>query len=221
MPITIDGTGTITGATTLASTVASPTFTTPALGTPASGILTSCTGYAAANLPAGSVIQVVSTHKGSTFSGTSVLDNGGYFVDVTGLSASITPTSSSSTILILTTLYAGNSNMYQFSYRIKRTIGATTTFPILGTTEGGRPISTGHVGSYSTYNIDSTYGTVNAGGNHRDSPNTTLAITYQVQLGSYSSVPIVYVNRSYAFQASANDFETIPVSTIILMEIAG
>ena len=44
MAITIDGTGTITGATTLASTVASPTFTTPALGTPASGILTSCTG---------------------------------------------------------------------------------------------------------------------------------------------------------------------------------
>ena len=44
MTIIIDGTGTITGATTLASTVASPTFTTPALGTPASGILTSCTG---------------------------------------------------------------------------------------------------------------------------------------------------------------------------------
>ena len=43
MPITIDGTGTITGATTLASTVASPTFTTPALGTPASGDLTNCT----------------------------------------------------------------------------------------------------------------------------------------------------------------------------------
>ena len=44
MPITIDGTGTITGATTLASTVASPTFTTPALGIPASGTLTNCTG---------------------------------------------------------------------------------------------------------------------------------------------------------------------------------
>jgi hypothetical protein len=29
MPITIDGSGTITGATTLATTVASPTFTTP------------------------------------------------------------------------------------------------------------------------------------------------------------------------------------------------
>ena len=43
MTIIIDGTGTITGATTLASTVASPTFTTPALGTPASGDLTNCT----------------------------------------------------------------------------------------------------------------------------------------------------------------------------------
>ena len=50
MPITIDGTGTITGATTLASTVASPTFTTPALGTPASGALTNCTGYPAITL---------------------------------------------------------------------------------------------------------------------------------------------------------------------------
>ena len=47
MAITIDGTGTITGATTLASTVASPTFTTPALGIPASGTLTNCTGYPA------------------------------------------------------------------------------------------------------------------------------------------------------------------------------
>ena len=44
MTIIIDGTGTITGATTLASTVASPTFTTPALGIPASGTLTNCTG---------------------------------------------------------------------------------------------------------------------------------------------------------------------------------
>ena len=43
MTIIIDGTGTITGATTLASTVASPTFTTPAVGTPASGVLSSCT----------------------------------------------------------------------------------------------------------------------------------------------------------------------------------
>ena len=66
MAITIDGTGTITGATTLASTVASPTFTTPALGTPASGILTSCTGYAAA----GTVLQIVNFQTGAVATGT-------------------------------------------------------------------------------------------------------------------------------------------------------
>ena len=62
MPITIDGTGTITGATTLASTVASPTFTTPALGTPASGALTNCTGYPA----------ITSGTQQATTSGTSI-----------------------------------------------------------------------------------------------------------------------------------------------------
>ena len=44
MSITIDGSGTITGATTMASTIASPALTAPALGTPASGVLTNCTG---------------------------------------------------------------------------------------------------------------------------------------------------------------------------------
>jgi len=50
MALILDGSGTITGATTLASTVASPVFTAPALGTPASGALTSCTSIPAAQL---------------------------------------------------------------------------------------------------------------------------------------------------------------------------
>jgi len=50
MALVLDGSGTITGATTLASTVASPVFTAPALGTPASGALTSCTSIPAAQL---------------------------------------------------------------------------------------------------------------------------------------------------------------------------
>ena len=69
MPITIDGTGTITGATTLASTVASPTFTTPALGTPASGDLTNCTN------------KVISGTAQASTSGTSI--------DFTGLPSGV------------------------------------------------------------------------------------------------------------------------------------
>lgn len=164
-------------------------------------------------------IQVVYVEKKNTFSGTSVLDNGGYFIDVTGMSASITPTSTSSKILIITTLYGNSVYGYNFSYRLKRTIGATTTFPILGTSEGGRPVTTGRGSIYDpTYGI---YNTNSTGGIHQDSPNTTSAITYQVQIGGYSSDANVYFNRSYQFQASANDYDTIPVSTIVLMEISG
>ena len=50
MSITIDGSGTITGATTMASTIASPTLTTPALGIPSSGTVTNLTGTASINI---------------------------------------------------------------------------------------------------------------------------------------------------------------------------
>ena len=173
-------------------------------------------------LPAGvggKVVQVVHTAKTSTFVGTSVPDNGGYFIDVTGLSASITPLLSTSKILIMTTIYMGlttASSGYQQSYRLKRTIGGTVAFPILGDAEGGRPRATGRVNNYGA----NQYWMMLSGGTHHDSPATTSAITYQVQVGGYSSSPTMYVNRSETFQASAGEYDTVPVSTITLMEIA-
>ena len=168
----------------------------------------------------GSVIQVVYTPKSSTFVGTSVVDNGGYFIDVTGLSASITPTSTSSKILIIASLFQGTTTTaggYQHSYRLKRTIGGTTTFPILGDAEGGRPQATGRVNEYNS----GTYYMFMNGGTHQDSPSTTSEITYQVQLGGYVGSPIVYLNRQETFQTLSGDYDTIPVSTLTLMEIAG
>ena len=189
-----------------------------ASGVPSASNITSGT-LGRARLPTGSVLQVVHTAKPDTFSGTAVLDNGGYFIDVTGMSASITPTSSSSKILVITTLYGNTVFGYNFSYRLKRTFNGTTTFPILGTSEGGRPVTTGRSNAYDgTYGI---YSTIDTGGVHQDSPSTTSAITYQVQIGSYSGNTPVYLNRSYQFQSAANDYDTIPVSTIVLMEVAG
>lgn len=175
----------------------------------------SVTLYGSGQIP----IQVVYASKSNTFSGTSVLDNGGYFIDVTGLSATITPKLATSKILIMTTIYGNNVAGYNFSYRLKRTINGTTTFPIVGTSEGGRPVTTGRSNAYDpTYGV---YSTNNTGGVHQDSPNTTSAITYQVQLGGYSGDATVYLNRSHQFQSAANDYDTIPVSTILLMEVAG
>jgi hypothetical protein len=173
------------------------------------------------NMPAGSVLQVVHTQKTDTFSGTSVLDNGGYFIDVTGLSASITPISTSSRILVVANMYVGGSSSagsyYQTSYRLKRTIGATVSFPILGDAEGGRPRATGRVNNYAS----NSYFMMMLGGTHQDSPNTTSAITYQLQIGGYSVGPVVYLNRQEIFQNLADNYDTVPVSTLTLMEIAG
>ncbi len=179
---------------------------------------------ARSNLPSGAILQVIQTTKTNTFVGTSVLDNGGYFIDVTGLSASITPTSSASRILILSTLYIGSTSVsggYQQGYRLKRTIGGTTTFPILGDAEGGRPRGTGRVNVYNQSSGTVTYRMTMQGGVHQDSPSTISAITYQVQIGGYSSGPIVYLNRAETFQVLANDYDVVPVSTLTLMEIAG
>jgi hypothetical protein len=108
---------------------------------------------------------------------------------------------------------------YQQTYRLKRTIGGTTTFPILGDAEGGRPRATGRINHYVAAGT-LQYQMSMMSGTHQDSPATTSAITYQVQLGGYSGSPIVYLNRSETWQVSANDYDNVPVSTITLMEIA-
>ena len=75
-----------------------PISTIPAAGL-SSGVPTR------AQLPAGSVLQVVQTVKTSTFTTSSTS-----FTDVTGLSVSITPTSASNKILVLCYAVLSNTN---------------------------------------------------------------------------------------------------------------
>ena len=165
---------------------------------------------------AGKILQVISGEKGSTFTGTSVVDNGGYFIDVTGYSATITPSSTSSRILVMVHAYVGQTTVasgYQQSLRIKQ----GTRYPFLGTSEGSRPVTSARVNNYT----GNTYAMMNISGSWIDSPSSTSALTYQVQIGGYGSAPIVYLNRQETFQAAVSNFDTIPLSTITLMEIAG
>jgi hypothetical protein len=164
----------------------------------------------------GSILQVVHTQLTTSFSGTSTQTGTGYYIDVTGLSATITPTSSSNRILILTNMYIGNTTSgqgYQQHFRIKR----NGTAIILGAGEGGRPTSTGRINMYNF----STYSMMQFSGVHYDSPSSTSALTYQIALGGYSSSPIVYLNRSETWQNSANNYDSTPVSTLTLMEVSG
>ena len=163
-------------------------------------VLTSASSVARTQLPVGSVLQVVSTIKTDAFSTTSTS-----FVDVTGLSLSITPTSSSSKILILVSTWLGVASSSRTGVRLVRDSTA------IGFGSGA--------GTYnvSGYNADWASG---AGDNlgctsisFLDSPATTSATTYKIQ--QFTTTGTAYTNRR------GNDNTFVTASTITALEIAG
>ena len=163
-------------------------------------------------LPSGSsggVIQVKSVTKTDTYSKPS----GTSFVDVTGLSVSITPTRSDSKILVLYDLCWGIADGHA-SMRLMR-----DSTPIkIGDAASNRTRATGHWHQDNDGNDE--YDITQHSGTFLDEPATTSSVTYKIQLGTpHSSSYTVFVNRS------GNDadvaWEGRTCSTITLMEVSG
>jgi len=160
------------------------------------------------NLAAGNVVQVVQTIKSDTFSSNEQTN----FIDITGVSVSITPTSSTNKILVMYRLstsvesgaYAGHIRLLRDSTDIAQgdasgSIARVTTSAQSSTSAGGYP--------YYYQCMD-----------FLDSPATTSATTYKLQgRGWNGSAGYFYVNRS------ASESDTVNfgrgVSSIIAMEI--
>lgn len=158
----------------------------------------------------GKVLQVGYVAKADTWSATT---SGNNFYTVPGLSVTITPSSTTNKILLTPSLYAGVSS-YQMKFRFLR----NGTPVILGAGEGGRPVTTGVVNSYDTTSAQQ-YQLSFIGGTYMDSPNTTSAVTYDVQMAAYDT-QTVYLNRNAAWQNSiAGGYDATPVSTLTVMEI--
>ena len=155
-----------------------------------------------AQLPAGCVLQVVSTTKTDTFSMSSTT-----FGDVTGLSVSITPTSATSKILVISNLNWGASGNDINSARLLR----DSTVISAGNAASNRSPSFAGMRTASADNIETVSVTF------LDSPTTTSSITYKIQV-RVGSADTVYVNRT----ATDTDVSAFPrtVSSITLMEIA-
>jgi len=116
----------------------------------------------------GKVLQVVSTEKTDQFTTTSTS-----FVDVTGMSATITPSSTSSKILVFFTVgLVGNNTGGQFCYA--KLVRDSTDISI-GDTAGSR-LRTGTGGGG-----DQTYDNGPLTIHVLDSPSTTSATTYKIQ----------------------------------------
>ena len=156
----------------------------------------------------GKVLQVVQTVKTDTFSNT-----GNTFVDITGLSVSITPSATSSKILIFATLNGSSHDRY---YAVRLVRDSTDIF--IGDTSGSRRRVTLTFDSNGS-NEDQDYVQRNVHLTYLDSPSTTSATTYKPQIAMYDSSSTAYINRPY-YDTDAS-WITRSASNIIAMEIAG
>ena len=146
----------------------------------------------------GPILQVVSVTKTDTSSSTTQS-----MADIPGLSLSITPSSSSSKILLMCSLNSSNGGSSAVNFNFVR--GSTAIAQ--NDTTGTNPAS---FTMYSSGGI-----TIQDTISHQflDSPNTTSATTYKIQWGSYTTntrTINMYVNGTYYHG----------VSTITAMEIA-
>jgi len=156
-----------------------------------------------ATIGGGKIGQVVSTHTNATTFSTSSTTP----VDVTGMSVAITPSASSSKVLIQAMItFAGDQNQRAF-VGLKR--GSTVIAN--GTAVGSRManVTTG-IQQLANNNLS------NVVINFLDTPNTTSSTTYQIT-GCCESTSSFYLNRSQ----SNNDASTVGTgaSTITVMEV--
>lgn len=153
------------------------------------------------------VLQVVSSTKTDTFSTTTT----GSWIDVTGLSVSITPTSSSSKIMIFGRLTgAGTSGTTRLQMRLVRDSTAIS----IGDASSNRLQVSGGELYYGADNSTLSNTTIT----FLDSPATTSSTTYKLQIRNGNATGTIYVNRI----ESNPDNNSTPVSTssITVMEIA-
>ena len=158
-------------------------------------------------LGAPTILQVVSTTKTDTFSAS--VGGSGFSSNVTGLEATITPQSTSSTIFVLVSLMSTRTD---YVYSIARLMRDATPIGV-GDLSSPRYQATSWSGG-----LGDTYGAFTVPMQTLDSPATTSPITYGVQLfNSSGAARTLVVNRT---QGDATD-SARGVSTITLMEVAG
>ena len=201
MSLTLSGNG-ITSANIVDSAVTSSKI--------ADGTIVNNDINASANIPAsklsgtGKVLQVVQGVKTDTFTSSSNV-----WTDITGLSATITPTSTTSKILVIIHMtIGGNSTSYDAATSLLR----GSTHIGLPTGYGSReatimPLNQRGQSMYEASTVSNAY---------LDSPNTTATTTYKMQMRAYSNTT-QYVNRTASDSNGGGDSRHI--SSITLMEI--
>ena len=169
-----------------------------------SGALPAIDGSALTNLPGGGkVLQVVSVAKTDTFSTTSTTA-----VDITGMSVSITPTATTSKILVQVDLKGWAQNANDGAVQLLRNGTAIYIADVAG--------SRARSSLSGFYNNGSNANELGSGtAIFLDSPATTAATTYKLQTKTISAS--VFINRNNDDYDSADMVRS--ASSITVMEI--
>ena len=151
----------------------------------------------------GKVLQVVQTTKTDTFSSSSTA-----YVDITGMSVTITPSSNSSKVLVVVSL---NGSMQGGGCSHWKIVRGSTDIAIADAS-GSRTRATGGMDTQGGDWI------LNSSMMWYDNPATTSSTTYKLQLSTGQGPETHYINRTVNDADAANGNRS--VSTITVMEIA-
>ena len=184
MPITLNGSGGVTGLTALPDSAMS----------------------------SGSILQVIQQEKVDTWSTTSDF----VFSDVTGLAATITPSSSSNKVLVIVDVIASGN---EYTSYLKLLRGSTE---IANNATGKQSNQTNLFSSMVTDKTDANNHGICHLHNRQilDSPNTTSAVTYKIQSAARNGNHNAYINRSAPDRNDTAEYDLRHTSRIILMEVA-
>ena len=150
----------------------------------------------------GKIAQVLSTTKTDTTS----VSQSGSFADITGMSVSITPSATSSKILVICSANVATNTGYNLHLRLVR----DSTAICIGDAAGSRSrVSMG-------IRPASTYDRIERSMNFLDSPSSTSAIAYKLQWRQVDDTT-AYLNRTH--DDSDDEHRPRLASTITVMEV--
>ena len=156
-------------------------------------------------LPTGSVLQTVQTVvTAGSFSTTSTS-----YTDLTGVTVAITPSATSSEILVIAQVSGGNESQASYLNLLR---GSTEIYKgSQGSAIGASAMATRHTGGESTGNNSIIF---------LDSPNSTSELTYKIQVRIKSSGTF-RLNLNNDGASSSGTTNAVSASSITVQEIKG
>jgi len=151
------------------------------------------------------ILQVISDTKTDTQT-----ISGSSYVEISGLSVAITPSSASSKILIITSITFGTNQDAYPSFQLRR--GGSNIFIASGTQTGEETTFSSHADARSQYRM------ANAGHHFLDSPNSTSQQTYSVYCSPMrTETQALKINTAYSI---SDDNQGLGTSVITCFEIS-